>query len=75
MERYVTQILLLLGIAVAIIIAFQRLHIQTSLGYLLVGQVHRVPGDLHQAGGGAATGVVRSNSTRKRRSVPGRASS
>jgi len=39
MEQYFTQILLLLGIAVAIIIAFQRLHIPTSLGYLLVGLV------------------------------------
>ncbi|MFN3843636.1 MAG: cation:proton antiporter [Rehaibacterium terrae] len=31
------QILLLLGAAVAVILAFQRLHIPTSLGYLLVG--------------------------------------
>lgn len=39
MEQHFTQILLLLGIAVAIIVAFQRLHIPTSLGYLLVGLV------------------------------------
>lgn len=31
------QILLLLGAAAAVILAFQRLHIPTSLGYLLVG--------------------------------------
>lgn len=37
--EYFTQILLLLGIAVTIIIAFQRLHIPTSLGYLFVGLV------------------------------------
>jgi CPA2 family monovalent cation:H+ antiporter-2 len=39
MEQYFTQILLLLGVAVAIIIAFQRLHVPTSLGYLLVGLI------------------------------------
>lgn len=33
------QILLLLGITVAIIVAFQRLRIPTSLGYLLVGVI------------------------------------
>ena len=37
--EYFTQILLLLGIAVTIIIVFQRLHIPTSLGYLFVGLV------------------------------------
>ena len=39
MEQYFTQILLLLGIGVAIIIACQRLHVPTSLGYLLVGLI------------------------------------
>ena len=33
------QILLLLAVAVAIMIAFQRLHVPTSLGYLLVGLI------------------------------------
>ena len=33
------QIILLLGVAVAIMLAFQRLHIPSSLGYLLVGLV------------------------------------
>lgn len=32
-----TEILLLLGVAVAVVVLFQRLHIPTSLGYLLVG--------------------------------------
>ena len=39
MEESFAQILVLLGIAVAIIVAFQRMHIPTSLGYLLVGLV------------------------------------
>ncbi len=34
---YLAQILLLLGVAVAVVVAFQRLRIPTSLGYLLVG--------------------------------------
>lgn len=33
------QILLLLGMAVTVVVIFQRLHIPTSLGYLLVGIV------------------------------------
>lgn len=33
------QILMLLGVAVAVVLAFQRLHIPTSLGYLLVGVI------------------------------------
>jgi CPA2 family monovalent cation:H+ antiporter-2 len=33
------QIILLLAVAVAIMIAFQRLHVPTSLGYLLVGLI------------------------------------
>lgn len=39
MEESFAQILILLGIAVAIIVAFQRMRIPTSLGYLLVGLV------------------------------------
>lgn len=35
--EHLTQILLLLGLAVVVIITFQRLHIPSSLGYLLVG--------------------------------------
>ncbi len=34
-----TQVVLLLAVAVAIMIAFQRLHVPTSLGYLLVGLI------------------------------------
>lgn len=34
-----TQVLLLLGVAVGVVLAFQRLHIPTSLGYLLVGVI------------------------------------
>lgn len=37
--EHLTQILLLLGIAVVIVVLFQRLHIPTSLGYLLVGVI------------------------------------
>lgn len=37
--QHLTQILLLLGLAVAVVLAFQRLHIPTSLGYLLVGVI------------------------------------
>ncbi|MGF1615486.1 MAG: cation:proton antiporter [Gammaproteobacteria bacterium] len=33
------QVLLLLGVAVAVVVAFQRLHVPTSLGYLLVGLI------------------------------------
>lgn len=39
MMEHLAQILLLLGVAVAIVITFQRLHIPTSLGYLLVGVI------------------------------------
>ncbi len=35
----IPQILLLLGIAVAVVVVFQRLHVPTSLGYLLVGVI------------------------------------
>ena len=37
--EYLTQILLLLGVAVAVVVTFQRLHVPTSLGYLLVGVI------------------------------------
>jgi CPA2 family monovalent cation:H+ antiporter-2 len=33
------QVILLLAVAVAVMIAFQRLHVPTSLGYLLVGLI------------------------------------
>jgi len=33
------QIILLLGLAVGIVVVFQRLHVPTSLGYLLVGVI------------------------------------
>lgn len=36
---HLSQILLLLGIAVAVVLIFQRLNIPTSLGYLLVGVI------------------------------------
>lgn len=35
--EHLAQILLLLGVSVAVVVVFQRLHIPTSLGYLLVG--------------------------------------
>ncbi|MDZ4201331.1 MAG: cation:proton antiporter [Gallionella sp.] len=37
--EHLAQILLLLGVAVAVVVAFQRLRIPTSLGYLLVGVI------------------------------------
>lgn len=33
------QIILLLGVAVSVVVLFQRLHVPTSLGYLLVGVI------------------------------------
>ncbi|MDZ4261890.1 MAG: cation:proton antiporter [Pseudomonadota bacterium] len=36
---YLSQILLLLGVTVAVVLTFQRLRIPTSLGYLLVGVI------------------------------------
>lgn len=36
---HLVQVILLLAVAVAIMIAFQRLHVPTSLGYLLVGLI------------------------------------
>jgi CPA2 family monovalent cation:H+ antiporter-2 len=37
--EYLAQILLLLGVAVAVVATFQRLRVPTSLGYLLVGVI------------------------------------
>lgn len=39
MMEHLAQILMLLGVAVAVVVAFQRLNIPTSLGYLLVGVI------------------------------------
>lgn len=39
MIEHLAQILLLLGVAVAVVVTFQRLRIPTSLGYLLVGVI------------------------------------
>ena len=37
--EHLEQILILLGVAVAVVVTFQHLHIPTSLGYLLVGVI------------------------------------
>ncbi|MDP1709054.1 MAG: cation:proton antiporter [Gammaproteobacteria bacterium] len=37
--EHLAQILLLLAVAIAVVVTFQRLHIPTSLGYLLVGVI------------------------------------
>jgi len=39
MIEHLAQILMLLGVAVVVVLIFQRLHIPTSLGYLLVGVI------------------------------------
>lgn len=39
MMEYQLQIILLLATAITIVVVFQRLHIPTSLGYLLVGMI------------------------------------
>lgn len=39
MMENLTQILLLLAMAIAVVLTFQRLHVPTSLGYLLVGVI------------------------------------
>ena len=39
MDLFLPQILLLLGTAVLAVVAFQRLHIPSSLGYLLAGVI------------------------------------
>ena len=49
---HLVQIILLLAVAVAIMVAFHRLHIPTSLGYLLVGLIlgpHTVGPTVHVA--------------------------
>ena len=38
MEHF-SQVLLLLGVAVSVVVAFNRFHIPSSLGYLLVGLI------------------------------------
>ncbi len=57
------QILLLLGVAVAVVVIFQRAHIPTSLGYLLVGVIlgpHTIGPAIYMHGLGALAefGVV-----------------
>lgn len=50
--EHLAQIILLLAVAVAVVVAFQRLHIPTSLGYLLVGVIlgpHTVGPTVHVA--------------------------
>ncbi|WP_188109945.1 cation:proton antiporter [Sulfuricurvum sp. IAE1] len=37
--EHLAQILLLLAVAISVVVAFQRLHVPTSLGYLLVGVI------------------------------------
>jgi CPA2 family monovalent cation:H+ antiporter-2 len=37
--EHLAQILLLLAVAVAVVVTFQRFHVPTSLGYLLVGVI------------------------------------
>ena len=39
MMEHLAQVILLLAIAVAVVVSFQRLHVPTSLGYLLVGVI------------------------------------
>lgn len=39
MMEYLVQIILLLATAITVVVIFQRLHIPTSLGYLLVGML------------------------------------
>lgn len=39
MMEHLAQILLLLAVAIAVVVTFQRLHVPTSLGYLLVGLI------------------------------------
>lgn len=37
--EHLAQILLLLAVAITVVVTFQRLHVPTSLGYLLVGVI------------------------------------
>lgn len=39
MMEHLAQVLLLLAVAIAVVVTFQRLHVPTSLGYLLVGVI------------------------------------
>ena len=39
MMEYLLQIILLLGTAITVVVIFHRLHIPTSLGYLIVGML------------------------------------
>jgi CPA2 family monovalent cation:H+ antiporter-2 len=39
MMEHLAQILVLLAVAIAVVVTFQRLHVPTSLGYLLVGLI------------------------------------
>ncbi len=39
MMEYLTQTILLLAVAISVVVVFQRLHIPSSLGYLLVGMI------------------------------------
>lgn len=39
MMEYLAQIILLLAVAISVVVVFQRLHVPTSLGYLLVGMI------------------------------------
>ncbi len=39
MMEHLAQILMLLGVAVAVVVTFQQLHVPTSIGYLLVGVI------------------------------------
>jgi CPA2 family monovalent cation:H+ antiporter-2 len=39
MMEHLAQVLMLLGVAVVVVVTFQRLHVPTSLGYLLVGVI------------------------------------
>jgi len=53
MMQHLAQIILLLGVAVAVVVTFQRLHIPTSLGYLLVGVIlgpHTIGPTVHVTG-------------------------
>lgn len=39
MMEYLAQIILLMAVAISVVVVFQRLHVPTSLGYLLVGMI------------------------------------
>lgn len=63
MMEHLAQIILLLAIAVAVVVTFQRFHIPTSLGYLLVGVIvgpHTIGPKMYVEGFGALAefGVV-----------------